>query len=188
MKKIRIGMCIVLIVCALSTIFVGAYSADDKVAGIYRENNTSSLEYRYLKMQATYNYSLWDRMVGDDQAIIRVHMGVLEDLQYYKKITNAKRNNTYVNPVAIYWDDSRDNESGYNTYEYFVHYSDIDNSTYNVTFWATLQSNMYMTATTGDSKCRFWTGQFYGDIGDNPFSVCAGYYDPVIPTDYYQGR
>ena len=138
-------------------------------------------------MQATYNYTSSDIKNGNNQAIIRVHMGVRPDLQYYKNIIDPTRNGTSVNTTAIFWNDTRDSGASYYTREYFVHYKDRA-QTYNLTFLAKPQSSMVMTNTLAQSKCRYWTGQFYGSLGDSPISVQATYNDAIRPSDYYNIR
>lgn len=187
MKKIRLLVTAIFVFTVISTMCAGAYSATNKVAKLYKESSNSNIEYRYLKMQATYNYSLADRMNGNNQSIIRVHMGVREDLQYYSQVIDPTRNGTLVNTTAINWTDSRDPEAPYRTREYFVHYKDRS-ATYNVTFLAKIRSSMVMTNTLSQSKCRYWTGQFYGSLGDSPIAVQATYNDAVRPSDYYTIR
>ncbi len=183
MKKVKFLLAVMMLFTIIGTMGVGAYSATNKVAKLYKENSNSDLEYRYLKMQATYNYTSSDIKNGNNQAIIRVHMGVRPDLQYYKDIIDPTRNGASVNTTAIFWNDSRDSASGYYTREYFVHYKDRA-QTYNVTFLAKPRSSMAMTNTLAQSKCRFWTGQFYGSLGDSPVSVQATFNDAIRPSDY----
>ncbi len=184
MKKFKFLIAFVMLLTVISTMGVSAYSATNKVAKMYKETSSSDLKYRYLKMQATYNYTSADINNGNNQSIIRVHMGVRPDLQYYSQIIDPTRNSTLVSTNAIFWNDSRDPEAGYYTREYFVHYTNRS-ATYNVTFLAKLQSSMVMTNTLAQSKCRYWTGQFYGSLGDTPFTVQATYNDAVRPSDYY---
>lgn len=184
MKKLKIGIIACLTLCLLGTMCVSAYSSSNKVARLYKKNANDNTEFRYLKMQATYNYSLLDKLNGNNQAIIRVHMGQRYDKQHYKSIKDPTRNSNLVNVVSLYWDDSRDPERMYRTYEYFTHYTNRD-STYNVTFLAELTADLDDNSTYSHSKCRFWTGQFYGDLGDTPFYVTVGLNDSVRPSDYY---
>jgi hypothetical protein len=180
MKRIRNIAIIFFAIFCLSSIGIGAYSTNDKVAKMYRD---PSVTYRrWLKMQITYKYSVTEVLFGQDNAAMEIHLGDHKYAQYYDYVSSSYRNNQSVEYDAVTKDA---NWKDYYTYRYYAYYRDRG-TTYNVTIRAALD---YSYIDNTYSTCTY----FYADTDeddktkpqyDGSFSVKIQNSDTLKPSDY----
>ena len=174
MRKFKISILVILVILCLGCIGTGAFSADNKVAKMYRDVNTTFM--RWVKMQVTYSFSVWDRLWNNDNAFVLVHLGNNPDTQYYNQVSPYE---SYINTQSITFNKTYDLNLGYYTYGYQTYYSGVGSTKH-----ITIRTAVYYSYIDNTySTCTYFYGNANGER-EGSFSVKIQNSDTLKPSDF----